>query len=114
MACTASATKKATYARAARDPAVEEIWNNQPGRVFVLRHGRPELTTVVLTGDQVRDLVERMLKPSGRRLDLSKLPTSHMRDKRHTGRLSRQSVGQPSAAVLRGVGPPMRVSDRDT
>jgi len=53
------------------DPAVEEIWINQPGRVFVARNGRSELTTIVLTGDEVRDLVERMLKPSGRRLDLS-------------------------------------------
>ena len=53
------------------DPAVEEIWINQPGRVFVARHGRSELTTVVLTADEIRDLVERMLKPSGRRLDVS-------------------------------------------
>ncbi len=53
------------------DPTVEEIWINQPGRVFVARHGRSELTTVVLAPDEVRDLVERMLKPSGRRLDLS-------------------------------------------
>ena len=53
------------------DPEVEEIWINEPGRVFVARHGVPELTTTVLTADQVRDLVERMLKPSGRRLDLS-------------------------------------------
>ena len=53
------------------DPTVEEIWINQPGRVFVARHGRSELTTIVLTHDEVRDLVERMLKPSGRRLDLS-------------------------------------------
>jgi pilus assembly protein CpaF len=53
------------------DPEVEEIWVNQPGRVFVARAGRSELTTVVLTPSEVRDLVERMLKPSGRRLDLS-------------------------------------------
>lgn len=53
------------------DPAVEEIWVNQPGRVFVARHGRSELTTVMLAAGEVRDLVERMLKPSGRRLDLS-------------------------------------------
>ncbi|MTD13329.1 CpaF family protein [Nakamurella sp. YIM 132087] len=53
------------------DPDVEEIWINQPGRVFVARHGRSELTTTVLTGDEVRDLLERMLKPSGRRIDLS-------------------------------------------
>ncbi len=54
------------------DPTVEEIWINQPGRVFIARNGRSELTTVVLSSDDVRDLVERMLKPSGRRLDLSK------------------------------------------
>ena len=53
------------------DPSIEEIWINQPGRVFVARHGRSELTTVVMSRDEVRDLVERMLKPSGRRLDLS-------------------------------------------
>ena len=55
------------------DPGVEEIWINQPGRVFIARHGRSELTTIVLSTDEVRDLVERMLKPSGRRLDLSML-----------------------------------------
>ncbi|MQA79175.1 MAG: CpaF family protein [Streptosporangiales bacterium] len=53
------------------DPTVEEVWINEPGRVFVARHGRSELTTTVLTEAQVRDLVERMLKNSGRRLDLS-------------------------------------------
>ncbi|MBL7491996.1 CpaF family protein [Frankia sp. AgB1.9] len=53
------------------DPAVEEIWINEPGRVFIARHGRSELTTTILTGDQVQDLVERMLKTSGRRVDLS-------------------------------------------
>ena len=35
------------------------------------RNGESELTTVTLTEQQVRDLVERMLKSSGRRLDLS-------------------------------------------
>ena len=53
------------------DPTVEEIWINEPGRVFVARDGRSELTTVVLSDGQVRDLVERMLKTSGRRVDLS-------------------------------------------
>ena len=53
------------------DPTVEEIWINEPGRVFVARRGRTELTTTILTAQTVRDLVERMLKPSGRRLDLS-------------------------------------------
>ncbi|WP_462203359.1 CpaF family protein [Frankia sp. CcWB3] len=53
------------------DPTVEEIWINEPGRVFVARAGRSELTTTILTADQVQDLVERMLKSSGRRVDLS-------------------------------------------
>ena len=53
------------------DPLVEEIWINAPNQVFVARNGVPELTSTVLTGDQVRDLVERMLKSSGRRIDLS-------------------------------------------
>lgn len=53
------------------DPEVEEIWINGPAQVFVARAGVPELTTTILTAEQVRDLVERMLKASGRRLDLS-------------------------------------------
>jgi pilus assembly protein CpaF len=53
------------------DPTVEEIWINSPGRVFVARSGRSELTTTILTAQQVSDLVERMLKTSGRRLDVS-------------------------------------------
>ncbi len=53
------------------DPSVEEVWINEPGQVFVARNGRSELTTTILQEGQVRDLVERMLKPSGRRVDLS-------------------------------------------
>jgi pilus assembly protein CpaF len=53
------------------DPTIEEIWINEPGRVFVARRGRPELTTLILTAEQVAELVERMLRTSGRRIDLS-------------------------------------------
>ena len=53
------------------DPTVEEIWINEPGRVFAARRGRPELTTVVLREAEVGELVERMLRTSGRRVDLS-------------------------------------------
>ena len=53
------------------DPTVEEIWINSPTRVFVARAGVPELTTLVLSDREVRDLVERMLQHSGRRVDLS-------------------------------------------
>jgi pilus assembly protein CpaF len=53
------------------DPSIEEIWINEPGRVFIARRGRSELTTLILTADHVAELVERMLRSSGRRLDLS-------------------------------------------
>jgi pilus assembly protein CpaF len=53
------------------DPTVEEIWINDPSRVFVARDGRHELTTTILTRAQVDELVERLLKASGRRVDLS-------------------------------------------
>jgi pilus assembly protein CpaF len=53
------------------DPAIEEIWLNAPNEVYVARNGESELTSISLTEQQVRDLVERMLKSSGRRLDLS-------------------------------------------
>ncbi len=53
------------------DPSVEEIWINEPTKVFIARRGVSELTTTILTADDVRDLVERMLKSSGRRVDLS-------------------------------------------
>ncbi len=53
------------------DPEVEEIWVNGPGRVFVARRGRSELTTAILSDGQIQDLVERMLKHTGRRVDLS-------------------------------------------
>ncbi|MFT6565188.1 MAG: pilus assembly protein CpaF, partial [Actinomycetes bacterium] len=53
------------------DPTVEEIWINSPSRVFIARDGRSELTSTVLTEAMVRDLVERMLSASGRRLDMS-------------------------------------------
>ncbi len=65
------------------DPSVEEVWINDPARVFVARNGRHELTNLILTSAQVHELVERMLKSSGRRIDLSQpfvdamLPEGH-------------------------------------
>ena len=65
------------------DPTVEEIWINEPTRVFVARDGRHELTNLMLTSAQVEELVERLLKSSGRRIDLSRpfvdamLPEGH-------------------------------------
>jgi pilus assembly protein CpaF len=65
------------------DPEVEEIWINDPSRVFIARNGRHELTNLMLTSAQVEELVERMLKSSGRRIDISRpfvdamLPEGH-------------------------------------
>ncbi len=65
------------------DPEIEELWINEPSRVFVARQGRHELTNLMLSAQQVNDLVERMLKFSGRRIDLSQpfvdalLPQGH-------------------------------------
>lgn len=65
------------------DPEVEEIWVNDPSRVFVARRGRHELTPTILSRAQVDELVERMLKSSGRRVDVSQpfvdamLPDGH-------------------------------------
>ncbi|NIZ90807.1 CpaF family protein [Kineococcus rubinsiae] len=53
------------------DPDVEEIWINEPGKVFVARGGVSELTTTILDAETVADLVERMLASTGRRVDLS-------------------------------------------
>jgi pilus assembly protein CpaF len=51
------------------DPTVEEIWINEPGKVFVARHGDHELSGLVLEAREVEELVERMLARAGRRLD---------------------------------------------
>ncbi|MDQ1216397.1 pilus assembly protein CpaF [Microbacterium arborescens] len=53
------------------DPSVEELWINAPDRIFVARGGRSERVALTLTEGEVRDLVERMLHASGRRVDLS-------------------------------------------
>ena len=53
------------------DPEVEELWINSPSQVFCARNGVTELTNISLSAQQVADLVEKMLKSSGRRLDLS-------------------------------------------
>ena len=53
------------------DPDIEEIWINGPSKVFIARNGVPELTSVLLTDTEVRDLVERMLQSTGRRVDVS-------------------------------------------
>ena len=53
------------------DETVEEIWINAPERIFIARAGKSELTNLILTASDIRELVDRTLMWSGRRLDLS-------------------------------------------
>jgi pilus assembly protein CpaF len=53
------------------DPTVEEVWINSPDRIFIARNGVSERIQLDLTETDVRDLVERMLRSTGRRVDLS-------------------------------------------
>ena len=53
------------------DPTIEEIWINSPHRIFVAKAGVSQLTNLVLTAQDIRVLVERLLMWGGRRLDLS-------------------------------------------
>lgn len=53
------------------DREIEEVWVNGDGRVHVARGGASERTSLQLTDATVRDLVERMLQPTGRRVDIS-------------------------------------------
>ena len=53
------------------DPSVEEIWINAPDRIFIARAGLSERLDLELDADAVRAVVERMLRPTGRRIDVS-------------------------------------------
>ncbi|MGN6780680.1 MAG: CpaF family protein [Marmoricola sp.] len=81
------------------DPEVEEVWINEPSRVFVARHGRHELTDVILDRAQVHELVERMLKASGRRLDLSLPFVDAMLPQGHRLHVVLEGISRDFAAV---------------
>lgn len=53
------------------DPTVEELWINSPQHVFAARDGVSERLPITLTDAEVRELLERMLHRTGRRVDLS-------------------------------------------
>ena len=53
------------------DPEVEEIWINSPSEVYISRRGVSELTPLRYSREGVETLLEKMLKPSGRRIDIS-------------------------------------------
>jgi len=43
------------------DPTIEEIWINSPQRIFIARAGKSQLTNLVLTSDEVKQLVDRAI-----------------------------------------------------
>lgn len=53
------------------DPRIEEIWINSSSEVFIALDGVHQLTTTKLRPGELDDLIERMLRTSGRRVDLS-------------------------------------------
>ncbi len=81
------------------DPEVEEVWINDPSRVFIARNGRHELTTVILSRAEVQELVERMLKSSGRRIDLSQPFVDAMLPQGHRLHVVLEGISRDFAAV---------------
>jgi pilus assembly protein CpaF len=81
------------------DPTVEEVWINEPSRVFIARSGRHELTNVILSRSEVQELVERMLKSSGRRIDLSQPFVDAMLPQGHRLHVVLEGISRDFAAV---------------
>jgi pilus assembly protein CpaF len=53
------------------NPDIEEIWINSPDQVFVFENSKKRKINLILSALDVRQMVERMLRDSGRRLDRS-------------------------------------------
>lgn len=53
------------------DPEIEEIWINSPEHIFVSKNSQTFKLAMALTALEIRQVVERMLRDSGRRLDRS-------------------------------------------
>jgi len=53
------------------DPTIEEIWINAPDQIFVATSTSTERLELDLSQSEIKSLIERMLKDTGRRLDRS-------------------------------------------
>lgn len=53
------------------DPSIEEIWLNDCNHVFIARAGVSDCLNLQINTDELRVIIERMLRPTGRRLDRS-------------------------------------------
>ena len=79
------------------DPEVEEVWINEPSRVFCARQGRHELTDILLDRDQVRDLGEICGIVLERLSAESALPDSSQPSRSRTAR-DAKTIAAPSGA----------------
>lgn len=53
------------------DPAIEEIWINQPGEVIYIRNGLRHQDSLNLSATELRTVILRLLRHTGRRIDAS-------------------------------------------
>jgi pilus assembly protein CpaF len=53
------------------DSEIEEIWINGPSKTFVAKLGKSQKVDITFAPGELASLVERMLRPTGRRLDRS-------------------------------------------
>ena len=67
--------------------------------MFIARNGRHELTNVILSRAEVQELVERMLKSSGRRIDLSQPFVDAMLPQGHRLHVVLEGISREFAAV---------------
>lgn len=51
------------------DEEIEEVWINQPGKIWFAKSGQHFSDSVPFTSEELSTLVERMIRSSGRRLD---------------------------------------------
>ena len=53
------------------DPSLEEVWINGPDQVFVAESGVSRAVPMNLSAMEIRGFVERVLRQTGRRVDVS-------------------------------------------
>ena len=68
---TAALTSPPTLDDLVADPALEEVWVNGPDQVFVAEGGVSRSVPMALTALDIRGFVERVLRQTGRRVDVS-------------------------------------------
>ena len=67
---TATLTSPPTLDDLVADPALEEVWVNGPDQVFVAEGGVSRSVPMALTAMDIRGFVERVLRQTGRRVDV--------------------------------------------